>query len=135
MNLLAHCLLPGTIHPLRCYKAIVFGTKQASCYTATPFLFCLRCSHFLFFSAPPLSVAQSDPLEKQLLNQQREKPNSCSCSPPSLNRPHMEVGKSSSRFCQAIICPCSPVPCHGDTLFPPKSYTRTFTHHSQFLYH
>lgn len=129
--LLAHCLLPGTTHPLRCYKAIWFGTEQASCYTVTPFLFCLPRSHFLFssFSAHSLSVAQSGPPEKQLLNQQRGRPNSCSRSPPGLNRPHMKVGKSSSGVCQAIICPCSPpVPCHGDTPCLLKSDTHTFTY-------
>lgn len=103
--LLAHCLLPGTTHPLHRYKAIWFGTKQASCYTATQFLFCLPHSYFLFSSlpAPSVSVAQPGPPEKQLLNQQRGRPNSCSRSPLGLNRPHMKVGKSSSGVCQGKI--------------------------------
>lgn len=86
--LLAHCLLPGTTRPLRRYKAIWFGMKQASSYTATPCLFSRTRSHFFTFCFPPflllllLSVTQRGPLVKQLLNQ-TERENKFIFSPPT----------------------------------------------------
>lgn len=126
--LLALCLLPGTTHPLCYYKAIWFGMKQDSSYTAPPFLtlsLVLTFSLFYFLLSLLCSlVAQPEPPEKQLLNQLRESPNSFSRSPPGLNRPHMKVGKSSCGVFQVIICSCCPlVLCHGEALFVLKSHT------------